>query len=88
MSTNTKFEKSYILYANEQYYSIVKSCVQSIGNISRKATYLSKEGLYLSLSHTHMHTHTLSLSQERIVSLCKSFLVSFLSVCTHCTKPK
>ena len=34
MSTNTKFEKSYILYANEQYYSIVKSCVKSIREFS------------------------------------------------------
>jgi autotransporter strand-loop-strand O-heptosyltransferase len=34
MSTNTKFEKSYILYANETYYPIVKSCVKSIREFS------------------------------------------------------
>ena len=34
MQTNKKFEKSYVLYANEQYYSIVRSCVKSLREFS------------------------------------------------------
>jgi len=30
----TKFEKSYVLYANEQYYSVVRSCVKSLREFS------------------------------------------------------